>query len=107
MEISAFRENIHVPWILSAFCGNINVMWILSAFRGYICSLWILSAFHGYCPHFVNTIGIGHIQVPWLASMATFRPPLNAGSMALGSTSCRGQRHRVGTGEERGKKRQG
>ena len=39
--------------------------------------------------------------VPWLASTATFRPPLNAGSMALGSTSCR-QRHGVGKGGERG-----
>ena len=42
------------------------------------------------------------LKVPWLASKATFRPPLNAGSMALGSTTCRGQRHGVGTGGERG-----
>ena len=34
--------------------------------------------------------------------MATFRPPLNAGSMEPGSTTCRGQRHGVGTGGERG-----
>ena len=40
-------------------------------------------------------------QVPWLAITATFRPPLNAGSMALGSTTCRGQRHGLGKGEER------
>ena len=46
-------------------------------------------------------------QVPWLASTATFRPPLNAGSMALGSTSCRGQRHGVGTGGEWGTERRG
>ena len=61
VEISAFHGNIHLPWILSAFCGNINVPWILSAFSIYICSLWILSAFCAYCPHFVDTIGIGHI----------------------------------------------
>ena len=61
MEISVFRENIHVPWILYAFHGNINVLWILSAFRGYICTPWILSAFHGYYLHFVDTIDIGDI----------------------------------------------
>ena len=38
-------------------------------------------------------------QFPWLESTATFRPPLNTGSMPLGSTSFGGQRHRVGTGE--------
>ena len=38
--------------------------------------------------------------------MATFRPPLNSGSMALGSTACR-QRHGVGKGGERGPEREG
>ena len=47
------------------------------------------------------------IQVPWIAITATFRPPLNAGIMALWSTSCQGQRHRVGTGGERGTERRG
>ena len=47
------------------------------------------------------------VQVPWLASTSTFRPPLNAGIMALGSTSCRGQRHGVGTGGEQGTERRG
>ena len=46
-------------------------------------------------------------MVLWLASTATFRPPLNAGSMELGSTPCQGQRHGVGTGGEQGTKRQG
>ena len=46
-------------------------------------------------------------EVPWLARTATFRPPLNAGSMALGSTSCRGQRHIVGTGGKRGTEQRG
>ena len=32
---------------------------------------------------------------------------VNAGNMALGSTSCRGQRHGVGTGGERGTERRG
>ena len=40
----------------------INVPLILSACRGYICTQWILSAFCGYCPHFVDTIVIGHIK---------------------------------------------
>ena len=48
-----------------------------------------------------------NIQVLWLASTAIFRPPLNAGSMELGSTTCRGQRHGVGTGGERGTERRG
>ena len=39
--------------------------------------------------------------------MSTFIPPLNAGSMELGSTTCRGQRHGVGTGGERGTERWG
>ena len=46
-------------------------------------------------------------QVPWLASTATFRPPLNSGSMALGSTTCQGQRHGVGARGERGTERRG
>ena len=44
-------------------------------------------------------------QVPWLSITATFRPPLNAGSMALGSTTCRCQWHGVGTGGEWGTER--
>ena len=44
--------------------------------------------------------------VPWIASTATFIPPLNAGSMALGSTTCR-QRHRVGKGGEQGPEQEG
>ena len=44
-------------------------------------------------------------QVSWLATTATFRPPLTAGIMALWSTSCRGKRHWVGTGGERGTER--
>ena len=62
VKISVFYGNIHVPLILSAFHGNINIPCILSAFRGYICTPWILSAFCGYCPHFVDTIVIGHIK---------------------------------------------
>ena len=31
IEVSAFRGNIHVPWILSAYRENILVLWILSA----------------------------------------------------------------------------
>ena len=31
VEVSIFRGNIHVPWILSTFRGNIHVTWILSA----------------------------------------------------------------------------
>ena len=50
-----------------------------------------------FLPHYPQVLD----QVPWLASTATFRPPLNAGSMALGSTTCR-QRHGVGVGGERG-----
>ena len=46
-------------------------------------------------------------QVPWLASTATFRPPLNAGSMALESTTCQGQQHGVGKGGEQGTERGG
>ena len=38
---------------------------------------------------YIGIIG-GYSQVPWLASTATFRPPLNAGSMALGSMTCLG-----------------
>ena len=54
-------------------------------------------------PHkFQEYKDIFQAQVPWLASTATFRPQLNAGSMELGSTTCRGQRHGVGTGGERG-----
>ena len=34
--------------------------------------------------------------------MATLIPPLNAGSTALGNKTCRGQRHEIGTGGERG-----
>ena len=45
-------------------------------------------------------------QVPWLASTATFIPPLNSGSMALGSTTC-WQRHGVREGGERGGERTG
>ena len=48
--------------------------------------------------NFLDGLYIHEILVPWLASTATFRPPLNAGSMALGSTTCWGQRHGVGTG---------
>ena len=39
--------------------------------------------------------------------MANFRPPLNSGSMAIGSMSCQGQRHGVGTEGERGTERPG
>ena len=46
------------------------------------------------------------IQVSWLASKATFIPLISSGSMALGSTSCRGQRYGVVMGEERGTERQ-
>ena len=45
-------------------------------------------------------------QVPWLARTATFIPPLNAGSMALESTTFR-LRHGVGEGGERGPERKG
>ena len=80
VKISAFRGNIHFPWILSAFRGNIHIPLILSPFRGYIHTAWILSefigyihilwilsafvdisAFFGYYPHSVGTIHIGHI----------------------------------------------
>ena len=46
-------------------------------------------------------------MVPLLATTATFRPLLTAGIMALWSASCRGKRHGVGTGGERGTERRG
>ena len=46
-------------------------------------------------------------QVLWLASTATFIPPLNSGIMELESTTLQGQRHGVGTGGERGTEQQG
>ena len=46
-------------------------------------------------------------MVPWLATTATFRPPLTSGITALWSTSCRGKRHGVGTGVEQGTERRG
>ena len=48
MDISAFRENIRISWILSALRGNIDVPWILSAFSGYY-------------PYLVDIIRIDHI----------------------------------------------
>ena len=39
--------------------------------------------------YFIAIIFRRCIQVPWLASTATFRPRLNADSMALGNTTCR------------------
>ena len=68
--------------------------------------LWAYTSYHF---HHLTCIGEG--QVPWPANTATFRPALNAGSMALGSTTCR-QRRGVGEGggqdrNEEGKGREG
>ena len=63
----------------------------------------------GLCRNFTELQGVykrSLHQVSWLSSTATFRPPLNDGSMALGSTTCR-QRHGVGKGGEWGPERGG
>ena len=47
------------------------------------------------------------LQVPCLATTATFRTLPTAGIMALWSTSCQGKRYRVRTGGEQGTERRG
>ena len=83
MEISAFRGNIHVPWILSTFHGNIHVPSILSAFCVYILILWILSASRGnihvtwilsvFCAYIrilrILSASRGNIYIPWILSV--------------------------------------
>ena len=49
--LSVFRENIHVPWILSSFCLYIIISWRLYAFCGNIHVPWILSAL---CPFYLS-----------------------------------------------------
>ena len=97
-----WRENNIKNWILLENKPTVHL------FRNpyLLCNIRPASETVGLHYNFDTTYCDTEGQVPWLASTATFRPPLNAGSMALGSTTF-WQRHGVrkgggGQGPERG-----